>query len=222
MESKYICKYGLFHDQPCIDNEPKSNNGWIYTAMSKYVLNTEYDTVDFYPLFKKCFNIYNTIYYIDRLPGKEYPPISRDEIIGMASMGQPIAEILDQYGWRMYKLDLSMIPLSDTIKTLWNIRKKHRNYFWQNEILDAYPVAMRLFWHDRYYIKKVSNMKPTVFEFIMFYLYAWAIIANGSSGEQNLLYLQLRDIGSYLYKFIPYKENLLEYFGAGHIFNRQN
>lgn len=222
MIDNYVCENGFFHDRPSVDRKPSSNNGWIYTAMSKYALKLSFDKEDFLPIFKRCFNTKSSLYMINRLPGMDSPPISRDEIIGMASLKMPIAQILADNNFKMYKDILGEIPLIDTFKVLWKMRKEHRNHFWQNEILEAYPVAMRLFWHDRYYLKKVSGMKANILEFFMFYLYAWAIIANGGPGEQNLLYLQLKDIGSYLTIFIPYERNLLDYFGKEHIFSRQN
>tara|TARA_R110000868_G_C10972634_1_gene770661 strand:- start:37363 stop:38031 length:669 start_codon:yes stop_codon:yes gene_type:complete len=222
MDSKYNCKYGLFHDRPCIDNQPSSNNGWIYTAISKYALNVEYDKADFKDLYYSC-SLNDQLYIITRLPGKILPPISRDEVIGMVSLGQPIHIKLILNKWNMYSYQmLENIPFLDTLKTIWKIRNKHRNFFWENEILEAYPIAMKLFPHDRYYIKKMKGYTPKALEFFLFYIYAFSIIINGSPGEQNLLYLQLRDLGSYLYKFIPFKKNLMEYFREEHIFNRQN
>jgi len=220
----YQCKFGLFHDKPCIDREPRSNNGWIYTAISKYALGLEYEPEDFKPLYYQCCRQVG-LYTIYRLPDKELPPISRDEIIGMTSLGLPIHTKLILNSWCMYNHSmLRHIPMLDSIKTLWKIRDKHRNYFWDREdpILEVYPIAMRIFWHDRYYIKKMKNYPIKPLEFFSFYLYAISIIFRGSAGEQNLLYLQLKDIGSYLARFIPYRKNFLEYFGPGHIFNRHN
>ena len=217
----FQCKYGLFHDKPCINNEPRSNNGWIYTAQSKYAMGIKYEPEDYYPLWRKCFRYDHVIYWIDRLPGKLLPPISRDEIIGMASLGLPIAGVLDHNkNWMLYNEEVTKnIPFLDTLKSLWAIRNMHRNFFWQEEILEIFPISMKVFPHDRYYLKKLSGIKTDALEYFLFYLYAFSIIFRGSAGEQNLLYLQLKDMGSYLCRFIPYRKNMLKYFGPGHIFN---
>jgi hypothetical protein len=87
---------------------------------------------------------------------------------------------------------------------------------------------MRIWWHDRYYIKKVMAITPNILEFICFYIYAFLTIKKGSAGEKNLLTIQLADIGAKgswlaeaLLNHIDVRENIREYFGEDHIFYKK-
>lgn len=228
MIESYICKFGLYHDKPCKNSQPSSNNGWLYTALSKYALSQKYEKSDFMDLFESCFTSgkhykldREKLYYINRLPGKIYPPVSRDEIIGQVSLGLPIENMLIlAAGWKLYNPHfIGHYPLWISIKALWKIRNKHRNTFWQESIYPAFPLAMNILWHDRYYICHMRGFNWNLKYFLAFYLYALTTAIKGSPGEKNILYLQLRDMKNPLYKLINFKSNLLKYFGSSHIFN---
>jgi len=220
MENNYVCKYGLYHDKPVNNMEPRSNNGWIYTAYKKKLFILLYSQRQkIKSAYESCVvtAMTDSDYCIYRLPGKKYPPISRDEIIGMYSLG---FDPLKNYGWAMYR-ETHKPDYWLAIKTLWRIRKEHRNYFWEQHQWEAYPIAMKLWWHDRYYINKMQNKKCSIWQYICFKAYQYSITLKGTAGEKNLLALQLDDLGmdnSYL----DIKRNLLEYFGPDHIFNRIN
>ena len=79
---------------------------------------------------------------------------------------------------------------------------------------------MKIWHHDRYYINKMQNKRPTILEFIAFYLHAAYTVKNGSPGQLNLLWLQLHDLKSkILILLIDRKKNFLEYFDKDHPFN---
>lgn len=220
----YKCKYGLFHDKPCLDGEPSSNNGWIYSAYAKK-LGFLLDMPQLNYVADKCIVINeqqnNSFVSLIRLPNKHEPPMSRDEIIGMASLGFIKANHLMKANW-YFRGTEPQAYLYQQIIALYKIKDEHRNYVWQNKIIDAYPIVFKLFWHDRFYVKKMSGEAATLFEFLMFYLYMIAILLQGSAGEKNLLWLQLSDLNSFFRKFINVKANLQEYFGKEHLFSHAN
>lgn len=231
--NNYKCKYGLYHDKPVKDDEPSSNNGWLYTAMAMLLGVQELDTVHFMQLrdtYEECLNDNtNRLYFIYRLPNKVHPPISRDEVVGLTFLGSSLPHLLLQNKWYMFRTHkIIWHSLIDQLKAIWSIRDQHRNYFWQNNLDEAYPIAMRLWWHDRYYIKKVMGIRPNPLEFILFYLYAFSVIKKGSAGEKNLLTVQLADIGAKggwiakeMLNHIDVRENIKEYFGEDHIFYKK-
>lgn len=218
--NKYICRYGLYHDKPMrLDNNPSSNNGWIYTAYGQK-LGHRYGLIA--ETFEKCKLDENAsrLYFISRLPDKLYPPISRDEILGLVSLGfDPL-----EYGWAMYR-EIHKPNYWLAIKTLWKIRKEHRNTVWEQSHVEGFCIAFKLWFHDRYYINKMQNkcnFKPTnLFYMCMFQIYALSTILQSNISATNVLTLQLEDMNSKFWiRFIDKKANYLEYFGKDHIFNK--
>ena len=217
--TKYVCKYGLYHDKPCVDNEPSSNNGWIYTAYAKAL---GLKTGNYFYLYNSCFSDRGN-FIINRLPKKTKPPISRDEIIGMVSLKTTIDDVLWYSDFNMYRLNLKNVSYFDSLKALWIIRNEHRNYMWENKIYPAYKLAFKLMPHDVYYIKKYNRVKQSFFEWGMFQLYAFSTILQNNVSAKNVLWLQLKDLNSIFWiKFLNQKKNFLEYFGKEHVFNRDN
>ena len=130
-----------------------------------------------------------------------------------------------EYGWYMYRENRliadHLFTYLKAIKALWKIRKEHRNYFWENQIMDAYPIAMKLWWHDRYYINTVAGWGFNPFYWLWFQIYALVtILQKDNISAQNILWLQLKDIkSSFWIKFIDYKKNFEEYFPSDHPVN---
>lgn len=212
--SEYVCKYGLYHDKPCIDKEPRSNNGWIYSAFAHHK-NIHIQFWKLEQTFHDCWFYAKDPFIINRIPYKHTPPISRDEIIGMTSLGfDPLNS-----GWSMYNEQDNPSYLT-AISGLWKIRSKHRNYFWENEMVEVYPIAMKLWWHDRHYINKMQNKSSNLFYWFMFQVYALATILQKNISAKNVLTLQLEDLHSKFWiRFINKKENYSIYFGKDHPFN---
>lgn len=225
--SRYICKYGLFHHKECEENvygvnEPSSNNGWIYTAFSAY-LGYTIRIDNLHELYLKCQHSVESPFIITRLPGKQEPPISRDELIGMLSLG--MAEFLPKNNWYYFDYKEEVKPINQ-IKAALSLRGKHRNHAWTEKVTNAYPVVFRLWFWDVYYAKKMLNIKPTILEFILFNLYALSTIlkfkkSTSTLSEKNILWLQLKDLNSrVLIRFVNQKRNFLNYFGPHHDFTR--
>lgn len=150
--NNYVDKYGRYHHKPCQDGEPSSNNGWIYTAYAKKS-NLPVDCLLLELCFKGCKistpDLPNGIALM-RSPGRDSPPISRDEILGMAAIGFLKSRHLN--GWNFSPYPIPSFNLIKTIQQFWEIRDKHRNYLWQNNMSHTYRFAFSVPLQDRAFI----------------------------------------------------------------------
>ena len=87
--STYWDSYGRLHHKPCINGVPSSNNGWMYTAYADKLLTIDLDRNGLIECFNKCIikDARDNRSFVIRSPGKDLPPMSRDEILGMAALG---------------------------------------------------------------------------------------------------------------------------------------
>jgi hypothetical protein len=90
------------------------------------------------------------LYYLIRSPDKYSPPISRDEILGMAALGFLKPSHLNGWNFCPYKLP-SFNPIK-TITQFWELKGKHRNYLWQNKLEHTYRFAFSVPLSDRHFI----------------------------------------------------------------------
>jgi hypothetical protein len=158
----YIDKYGLYHHKPCVDGEPSSNNGWLYTAYARKLgLGINRTRLDI--CYAGCM-LHPTKLMISRLPGKTKPPMSRDEILGLVELGYLV---YDKTGtWNFSPRPIPKFNIVTLIKQLKEVKDKHRNYFWENNLDQLYRFAFSVPLVDRHYcMQKVG-------EFNLFY---WAI-----------------------------------------------
>lgn len=221
--SKYQDEYSLWHDRPCVDGKPRSNNGWIYTAYSKYLAPGTFDNIKVAARFAKCLVHANPL-VINRLPYKVEPPMSKDEIIGLRSLGYLSDSRLSESHYNFCNIDanferkLSLKSIYRAVKALYAIRKEHRNYVWQNKVVEAYPLAFRLPPEDIYYSRKLAGKQAGIFNTIAFYLNTAVTMYNGNKSARMMLFLKLRDLKHPLLRFIPLKKYVLAYFGPQHSF----
>jgi hypothetical protein len=159
--NNYVDQYGRYHDKPVTQSNPvPSNNGWIYTAYAKkaglwiddYKLKLAADL---------CDQGYGVLW---RTPGDELPPMSRDEILGLAELGLLKPEHLRDWNFSPYPLP--KFSLVECIKQFWEQRGKHRNYFWQNNLSQMYHFAFSVPLVDRHFILSKQG------KFNLFY---WAV-----------------------------------------------
>jgi len=145
-------KYGMYHDRVCVEGQPSSNNGWIYTAYA-HKGNLPYDHDLVLQTFIKCKvpnkELPQGICLI-RTPYRACPPISRDEILGMAALGFLRPQHLN--GWNFSPYPLPTFDLIKTLKQFLELRGKHRNYFWQNNMNQVYRFAFSVPLQDRHFI----------------------------------------------------------------------
>lgn len=145
---KYEDRWGRLHHKICKDYEPSSNNGWIYTAYAdKLKIPLKYHMLEI--CFKGCKTSTNKL---NRHPPsiKSEVPISRDEVLGMASLGFLKPHHLD--GWNFCPYEIPKFNLIKTLQQLWELRGKHRNYLWQNKLEHTYIFAFSVPLSDRHFI----------------------------------------------------------------------
>ena len=221
--SDYKCKYGLYHDKPVINNEPRSNNGWIYSAYSKYLIPESLDQNLTYRTFQQCVIKYNPV-MINRLPNKDLPPLSKDEVIGMVSLGLLKNDDLEKSHYNFCNINnqfnrkLSFKSVWKAAKILYSIKDEHRNYVWNNGMVDAYPLSFRLPPEDIYYVKNYNGVSASIFESVAFYLNAIMTIRKGDKSSRMLLWLKLEDMNHWLKRFVNKDKWVRDYFGPDHDF----
>jgi len=222
--NNYQDKWTRWHDKPCNNGEPRSNNGWIYSAYSKYLAP---NTTDLYKRLE-CYNECNTKYVplkIDRNPGDKFPPLSKDEVIGMVSLGLLTRHELEASHWNFCNLEytpekLTFSSIYKAAKALFKIRKEDRNYVWQNNVTEAYPLAFWLAPHDQYYVTRFYGYKATILQTIAFYLNILSVLTGKNKSVKMLLWLQLEDLEHPLAKKMPKNKWVKDYFGEEHPFTK--
>jgi len=211
----YVCKYGLYHDKEVISGEPRSNNGWIYSAYAS-VVGLELNVIKLAQTIIKCDRSTEKDFIVDRLPQKPSPPLSIDELIGMVSIGIVHGRVLESYKW-YYHEDQSKTSWLTALKAAWKIRKEHRNYFWENQITPVYKLAFKVMPHHMHYIKRKSGMKSTCAEKTLFLVH---VLVNSMSKKhyiKNVSWLMLKDLDSkFLIKLFNHRKNLTAEFGKDH------
>ena len=81
----YQDKWTRYHHKPVKDGEPASNNGWIYTSVARK-LGFKFDR----DKLQECYNLCETETVpikVKRSPDQRFPPLSKDEVIGLISLG---------------------------------------------------------------------------------------------------------------------------------------
>lgn len=150
--SNYRDKFGMYHDKLVIDEQPSSNNGWICTAYAQKA-KLPYSKVLVNHTFRKC-KVRNTKFpnniYLIRTPHKAAPPINREEILGMVSLGFLKSHHLN--GWNFSPYPIPKFNLVKTITQLMEIKNKGRNYFWQNNMDQLYRFAFSVPIQDRHFM----------------------------------------------------------------------
>lgn len=148
MQKTYWDKYDRLHDKPVENGEPSSNNGWIYTAYYFKYTNITKKSLR-YSKLKPAAQI--CVRDLTRHPYPDYePPISRDEILGLAYLGFLQPEHLK--GWNFSPFLLPKFYLSTFLKQLWEIKDKDRNYFWKHDLTQIWYIAFSVPLTDRYFL----------------------------------------------------------------------
>lgn len=217
----YQDKDTFWHDKPSKDGNPSSNNGFIYTAYAKYLAPYTTDYTKVKARFDKCVKSLDPL-RITRLPGQEEPPTSKDEIIGMVSLG-----LLSDYDLRSnyynycsldvdFERKLSLKSFWRAVKSLWGIRKEHRNHVWQNNMVETYCLAYKLTPNHIYYVRRMAGKSAGVIPTVHFYLNALFTYFKGKRYSRMILWLKLQDLNHPLLRFVPKKQWVDGYFEVGH------
>jgi hypothetical protein len=175
--SNYFDKWGRLHHKPCINGEPSGNNGWLFSAYAKKAGISLNDTL-LAECFRDCVRTHpDGQRYLVRSPDKELPPMSRDEILGLAYLGLLRKEHLN--GWNFSPYPLPKFSLKTLLKQLWefrpemyryglkgnkklNIEWKHRNYFWQNNLDQLYRLSFSVPLVDRHFLLTHAELDANI------------------------------------------------------------
>jgi hypothetical protein len=143
--NNYVDQYGRYHTKPVTPTNPvPTNNGWIYTAYAKKAGLP----IDDYKL-RYCLELSDQgDGIIWRSPGKELPPMSRDEILGMVELNL----IGDVPNWNFSPYPIPKFNLVKLVKQLLEQKGQHRNYFWVNGLDQMYRFAFAVPLTDRHFI----------------------------------------------------------------------
>lgn len=144
----YVDIFGRVHDKPCTNGQYSSNNGFFYSAVAiklggLLILDMEYANA--------CAE--KKVRHLD----KSLPPISRDEILGLVSIGAMTKKELPTWSFSPYALP-RFNPIT-FVKQLLECRGKHRNHFWQNNLSQVYHVAFSVPLQDRDFINRCFGRK---------------------------------------------------------------
>jgi hypothetical protein len=182
--NSYIDKYGRYHHKPVTNNNLiPSNNGWIYTAYAKK-LNISLDADSLSQCFEQCLESKDgrSVLYRHPISEQNSVPISRDEILGMAAL-----DLLKPHHLNKWNFSPFPLPKFNILKTLcqfWQIRDKHRNYFWQNNLSHVYRFAFSVPISDRHFILN----KWGKFNIFYFLVHKVSSLLDGKTGLDWLKY----------------------------------
>jgi hypothetical protein len=159
--NNYIDRYGLYNVEPVDqDGLPTGNDGWILTAYAKKLglpvnsarLEVTWDYLD---------------YPFERIPGKKEPPVSRDVVLGLVSLGILSSRDLAKAKWTFSPFPLPPFNPVKLIKQIRQARGQHRNYFWKNGLDQIYRFAFSVPLTDRAFYYRCRGLKaPLIYRLI--------------------------------------------------------
>jgi hypothetical protein len=143
----YWDKYDRLHDKPTVAGEPSSNNGWIYTAYYYKIPRFEFSSalVQAGEFCAKNLTRHPFVY-------DNEPPISRDEILGLAYLGFLKPEHLNDWNFAPKFFKPPKFNLLTFLDQATEAYGEHRNYFWKQRLSQLYHVAFSVPLTDRYFL----------------------------------------------------------------------
>lgn len=198
--TSYQDKYTRWHNKKTDGVKRSSGNGWIYSAYAKYLMPDTLDKAKIKKCFKKCLKKKRPL-RVNRSPKDIKEPMSKDEIIGMVSLGLLSNKTLrkSHYNFCSLKVNfdrrLTATSIARATCLLHKIRNKDRKYAWQHKMVGTYPLLFVLPPWDIYYVKKMGGVKPTKLESLAFHANKKSVIKGKNGSTQMLLWLQLKDMG---------------------------
>lgn len=188
MSISFQDEWSRWHVKPCYDGKYSSNNGWIQSAYCEMAGLTVSRTKLYECHLASRKNRQRSV-PVHRHPDKFLPPMSRDEILGMAFFNNLRIGELQQNHWQfcdldgaeakpLYKVnwlaalrDLMKIGLAQLVIFCWygdELRSEapewlqrwsHRNIVW--ELPSLYQISYRLMPQDTWYLLKRAGRKTT-------------------------------------------------------------
>jgi len=217
--NKYVDKYGLYHDKPCIDGLPSSGNPAIYTAYAiqfglipSWNFKAVYDQLITINPLSKTFKL-------DRSLDMDTTLSSIDEMIGWVEIGCLTAKFLKHHNWRYYDQNHKPVWWRQ-LKAVIYLAGEHRNYVQDQNVRDAHPIVFLIGPQFRYYINKRWGEKATKLQWLAFQLHCMSTILHKNTSDLNILLLMLRRVKSkYWIKLVKRKKNFADRFPLDHPFN---
>lgn len=143
----YFDKWGRLHHKPCMNGEPSSNNGYIYSAYY-HKAGGKLDFDKLLICFGLCFR--DGAFHRHPASVSSKVPNSRDEILGAASLG--LLKKAHLNGWSFSPYPIPRFNLKTLIKQVRELKGQHRNYFWQNRLDQIYRFAFSVPLQDRAFL----------------------------------------------------------------------
>ena len=214
------------HKKQSISGESPDNNGWIYSAIARAV-GIHLSQQGLRETFEKCVVRLKTGFIlINRLPEKEEPPLSHDELIGQYLLGMISYDLLksNHFVYHGPGRAMNFKTIGEILTGLFKLLlvtyvrgKFHRNLFWEYEIKEMNQLAFRLTPNYVYFLKMDNAVEPHLEEKIYWKLYCKTTIESGSPGSKNILFAMAKRLGDedLINKIQPH-ESLGDYFGTSH------
>lgn len=204
----YQDEWGRWHDKPCIDGKPSSNNGWVYTAYAGK-LGYQINMGQMRDCARQCLIKVHCEdrWVFTRSPGKQTPPMSRDEILGLVYLG---VLGFKEDNWNFCPYNIPKFNLFKTLGALWRMRKAHRNTLWEGKgephlFRFAFSVPLQ----DRAFILRCQKMDVPWY----YGLISWVDSKLKGSSPSSELIRQLK------YETSLDNETVIRYFGPQHPFS---
>lgn len=206
----YTDSNGLYHDKPCKDGKPSSNNWMIYTAYAK-LLKLPLDMTKAKSYFNDCVvTLQKGEIVILRHPDKKEPPLSFDEILGAYILGLVSYSQLKANHFVFHGKGEKMNPntvakivagatellvLSNTpevridgLEVRVTKRKVDRNTFWKKKVKNLYQGAFRMNPGQVWFFKKHAKATIHKEDSILKDLYVEHTLKYGKSHEVLVLW----------------------------------
>lgn len=160
--SNYFDKWGRLHDRPVTKDKPvPSNNGWIYSAYF-HKAGGKLNLAMLRLCFINCIvtDVETKRIHLIRSPKNAVPPISRDEILGLAELG--LLEKRHLNGWNFSPYPLPRFNPIKLVEQLIEAYGQHRNYFWKNNLDQIFQFAFSIPLQDRAFILECFGEKRSI------------------------------------------------------------
>ena len=228
--SIYQDENGLWHNKPCSNGKPSSNNWMIYTAYAK-LLKLPVDMQKVKEYFEKCkVTIAPGEILVQRHPGQKTPPLSADEAIGALILGLIDYDTLKDNHFVFNGKGKPVTPklIENIMQGLVQLAiitaikgKSSRNDFWKNKVVKLYQAAFRFHPGHVYFIKKWAKKDTHKEEDNLARLYIEVTLKKNDPSEVNLLWALAKfSRQNKIADRCNPKRNIVRYFGNAHDFSK--
>lgn len=164
----YQDKYGRYHDRPLrFEGDFPCNNAWLYTAFAKklglklpVLLPAIVDSLIYIGHGRWSYTRHP--WFNPAKPEDQTPPISRDEILGLAYLCKDTSkQVASNPRWNFAPYELPKFNPLTLIKQLAGLVGKHRNTLWQERprFDQVYWLAFMVPIQDRAFILRCAGLE---------------------------------------------------------------